>query len=225
MRKLIICDLDGCLNYYPDIKLDFVNDFLQKNVFNRFRTLNDMRDKLPKEQYKELTALYRYSDYKHNAQVNWQLVRMIESLGKTNADKYIITARSDDDDMKAMTRQWAKKTGLADAFWPDLHSTVLDATLESHLIHTEDKRKYVQNLLDWAIEENNPYTNVIIIDDNLGHIYAYDYLLKMHAKQNKNFHYHVIWVKHKNNKHYGKSLNHQTNIITYNRKENYDEYI
>ena len=42
MQKIVICDIDGVLNYYPQTILDFIKD----KGYGEFKTLHDAKENI-----------------------------------------------------------------------------------------------------------------------------------------------------------------------------------
>lgn len=87
MKKAII-DIDGVLNYYPKTFIDFCKT---KNIY--YSTLQEIKEAISYNQYKQLKEEYRQSDFKHNAKIRKGSKELIQYLQKNNYLIYIITSR------------------------------------------------------------------------------------------------------------------------------------
>lgn len=108
-RKIAIIDIDGVLNYYPQIQLDFFNDTLHTS----FKTLKEAKETMSYNNYKKMKALYRQSSYKHDAIARKGAKAFLEELREKNYLIYIITSRQlFKENMLQNTIEWLQKNEL-----------------------------------------------------------------------------------------------------------------
>lgn len=108
MKKAII-DIDGVLNNYPEIQIEFMN----KAMNTDFKTLSDIKNTVPYISYRILKESYRASMYKHEAIPKPGAKELLEYLRKNNYLIYIVTARQlFKSDMLEKTILWLRNNGL-----------------------------------------------------------------------------------------------------------------
>lgn len=87
--KIAMIDIDGVLNYYPEILVKFCNDTLNTS----FKSKKEIKRTLSYEAYEILKNKYRQSNYKHDAKIRENSVELINYLRKNDYLIYIITSR------------------------------------------------------------------------------------------------------------------------------------
>lgn len=108
-RKVAVIDIDGVLNYYPQIQLDYFNDTLRTS----FKTLKEAKEGLSYNNYKKMKEMYRNSEYKHNAIPREGAKEFLKELRDKGYLVYIITSRQlFQNDMLQKTIEWLQKNDL-----------------------------------------------------------------------------------------------------------------
>lgn len=108
MKKAII-DIDGVLNNYPEIQIEFMNMTLGTD----FKTLTDIKNNLSYISYRQLKESYRASVYKHEAIPKAGAKELLEYLRKNNYLIYIVTSRQlFKSNMLEKTILWLRNNGL-----------------------------------------------------------------------------------------------------------------
>lgn len=88
MKKAIV-DIDGVLNTYPKIQIDYFNWNLNTN----YKTLDEIKKNVSYNEYKYLKTMYRQSAFKHNAKPKNGAKKLLKYLRDNDYLIYIITAR------------------------------------------------------------------------------------------------------------------------------------
>ena len=108
-KKVAIIDIDGVLNYYPQIQIDFFNDTLHTN----FQTLSECKEKLSYTNYRKMKEMYRNSEYKHDAVPREGAKEFLKELRNKGYLIYIVTARQlFKENMLQNTIEWLQKNDL-----------------------------------------------------------------------------------------------------------------
>lgn len=108
-RKVAVIDIDGVLNYYPQIQLDYFNNTLRTS----FKTLKEAKECLSYNNYKKMKEMYRNSEYKHDACPREGAREFLKELRQKGYLIYIITSRQlFKNDMLQKTIEWLQKNDL-----------------------------------------------------------------------------------------------------------------
>lgn len=137
MKKAII-DIDGVLNNYPLTQINFFNDKLG----TQFKTLNEIKNTLSYNKYKQLKSEYRISEYKSDARVNEGAVELINLLKQQGYFVCIITSRQlFIENQLENTVNWLRKNNI---YYDYIYSSIKkDFTIFEKFGH-----------IDFAIEDN-----------------------------------------------------------------------
>ena len=106
--KILICDIDGVLNYYPETIITFA----EKSGYKRCETLKELKESLSYLEYKELKLNYRKSSYKHNAKVRKDAKKLLKYFKSKDYFIVLLTARDCNEEMIIKTSEWLKKNNL-----------------------------------------------------------------------------------------------------------------
>ena len=107
-QKIVVCDIDGVLNYYPNTILKFIKDC----DYGDFDTLHQAKESLSYADYNKLKDNYRKSEYKHSALVKENAKELLEYFRKNNYFIILLTARKCTEDMVVNTINWLKRNNL-----------------------------------------------------------------------------------------------------------------
>ncbi len=88
-EKICALDIDGVLNYYPQPWLDFLNDWLDED----FKDLNNAKESIPYQQYREIKWEYRESGIKSRLAVREGAVDLTHRLKDKGYTIIVLTAR------------------------------------------------------------------------------------------------------------------------------------
>ena len=75
MKKLML-DIDGVLNDYPNTFIRYVNNY----THNNFKTLSELKDKLSYNEFRRLKDNYKFSEYKHKANLKEGALELVNKL-------------------------------------------------------------------------------------------------------------------------------------------------
>ena len=107
-KHIIMCDLDGCLNYYPDTFLQWV-----KSHYGIYKEdIDSLKSLLTPKEYEELKHEYRTCGVKRTLAVRngaADVLREIRELGKKI---WIFTSRPTFEPVKGDTEYWLKINGI-----------------------------------------------------------------------------------------------------------------
>ena len=108
MKKAVI-DIDGVLNNYPRMFVDYCNEQLNE----KFKSLQEIKQTLSYASYKAIKQAYRQSDAKHKATVSKGAKELLDYLSNNGYLVYIVTARKlFSDDCLERTVNWLKINNL-----------------------------------------------------------------------------------------------------------------
>lgn len=107
MSQLIICDLDGCLNNYPQCFVDWVNSKLGVN----FDSITQAKESLG-EKYESVKYDYRICGAKRELEVREGAEKVLRLLRKRGYRIHIITHRPAFSPVKEDTMYWLQKNRL-----------------------------------------------------------------------------------------------------------------
>lgn len=108
MKKAIV-DIDGVLNYYPQTFIDFMNEVYDYN----FKTLKEIKQSIPYEDYKQYKSIYRQSSYKNDCVPREGAEQLLKGLRDNGYLIYIVTARPlFQYNLLENTITWLKKNNL-----------------------------------------------------------------------------------------------------------------
>jgi uncharacterized HAD superfamily protein len=88
-EKLCAFDIDGCLNYYPDPWVDFLNDKLG----TWYTDLNEAKASISYQEYKDIKYQYRESGVKRTLPVREGARKTLQQLKKNGYTILILTSR------------------------------------------------------------------------------------------------------------------------------------
>ena len=110
MNKQVGVGIDGVLNYYPMCWVEYVN----QSINTGFKSLDEMKQSLPKDSYNELKDKYRRSRYKACLEPRRGAREFLLELEEKGYHVVILTSRPFDEypGMRGMTKQWLKKNGF-----------------------------------------------------------------------------------------------------------------
>lgn len=107
--KIVIVDIDGVLNNYPQTFINFVNNKLNSN----FILLKEIKETLPFNIYKQLKEEYRKSPYKHNCSIKKDADKLLKVLREKDYLIYLVTSRKlFENNQLELTIRWLKKNNL-----------------------------------------------------------------------------------------------------------------
>jgi HAD superfamily hydrolase (TIGR01509 family) len=90
-KKVIIFDIDGVINNYPDCFVEWVNKEL--GYTTKFSTVEQIKTNFSKKVYEELKAEYRMSGAKRTQPINEDTVKIIKHLKANNESIILFTNR------------------------------------------------------------------------------------------------------------------------------------
>jgi len=118
--EIIIFDIDGVINNYPDCYLDWVSD----KTGVKYRDMDDIKSQLDIETYERIKEEYRLSGAKRNQPVNKTTVTTMQKLADMGETIILYTARpvSRYKRIYSDTLHWLKKNNIPfeAIFWSDL---------------------------------------------------------------------------------------------------------
>lgn len=106
--KIVICDIDGVLNYYPDTILEFA----VTKGYEKQDTLKQLKETVSYADYKNLKDEYRKSSYKHDAKVRKDAKKLLKYFKDNNYFVVLLTARDCNENMIIKTCEWLRKNNL-----------------------------------------------------------------------------------------------------------------
>ena len=176
-RKIISCDIDGILNYYPECWLDY----LAQKCGVRYQSIKQAKDLEPL--YKEYKSDYRRSDFKANLPVNLDGVSILKSLVDRGYSVIIASSRPFENpqypDLYNMTWRWLAKNGIPfdDLVFKNSMADFIDSWPDIEF-HIEDEMKYARVVADKGVKvflysahlkpgEETEHNERIVIVDNL----------------------------------------------------------
>ncbi len=92
-EKVCGLDIDGVLNYYPEPWVEFINKWLGTD----FTDLNEAKNTIPYQQYRDLKYEYRESGYKKTLKIRAGAVELTHLLKKKGYTIIILTSRPFDE--------------------------------------------------------------------------------------------------------------------------------
>lgn len=92
-EKICAIDIDGCLNYYPDPWVEFLN----KKLCTKYKNLNETKRDIPYQLYKDLKYEYRESGVKATLKSRAGASELTKKLKELGYTIMILTARPFDE--------------------------------------------------------------------------------------------------------------------------------
>ena len=105
MAKIVVCDLDGCLNYYPKCFLDWVS----KNYIFIYDSIDQMKMSMSVELYEEIKQVYRVSGAKRQLPIRKGAIKTLQYFKSCDWEIHILTARPTFSPVKEDTLYWLRK--------------------------------------------------------------------------------------------------------------------
>jgi len=166
-KEVILFDIDGVLNNYPDCYLDWLRD--RKGI--DFKTMEELKSKIDLKTYEQLKQEYRLSGEKRKQPVNKNTVKLMKKLKKQNETIILFTNRpvTKYKIIFSDTLAWLKKNKIPfDAiYWSDFNQ-------KDDIYKLKFKIKYiVEDNLDNAKNFNHEGYKVYLINKNHNQDKAY----------------------------------------------------
>ena len=108
-KNLIVCDLDGCLNYYPDTFLRWV----EKSYGISKRDLTSLKKYLTREAYEILKQVYRTCGIKRTLAVRNGAIESLDVFRRLGKKIWISTSRPAIEPVRGDTEYWLRFNGIA----------------------------------------------------------------------------------------------------------------
>ncbi|WP_071134462.1 HAD family hydrolase [Millionella massiliensis] len=149
-KRIISCDIDGILNYYPECWLDY----LAQRCGTRYTTVHEAKNYEPL--YKEYKADYRRSDFKGNLPVRTEGADLLHALVDRGYSIIFATSRPINNplypDLYNLTRGWLLKNNLPFEVLLFKDSSVEFIDLYPDIeFHIEVEMKYAQAVAEKGI--------------------------------------------------------------------------
>ncbi|KPJ56691.1 hypothetical protein AMJ49_04260 [Parcubacteria bacterium DG_74_2] len=106
--NIIICDIDGCLNFYPDTFLRWVG--LRFDIHKK--DIDSLKDFLGKTEYKKIKFEYRTCGIKRNLETRKGITDMFRIIKKSGKKIWILTTRPTFEPVKGDTEYWLKNNKI-----------------------------------------------------------------------------------------------------------------
>lgn len=105
IKQIVICDIDGCLNYYPDTFLYWVD--------SRFgihkKDINSLKSFLGNKKYEKLKYEYRICGVKRYLALREEAADTLREIKRSGKKIWILTTRPTFLPVKSDTEHWLKK--------------------------------------------------------------------------------------------------------------------
>lgn len=149
-EKVCGLDIDGVLNYYPGPWVDFVNKWLDKS----YKDLNEVKQNVPYQVYRDIKYEYRESGVKAKLKVRAgarELLQALKELGYTNI---ILTSRpfNKHKTLFKQTTEWLRLGKLAYdgvIFGENKYQEILQRAPNLKFM-LEDHRYYANMIAKWG---------------------------------------------------------------------------
>lgn len=159
-EKICSLDIDGILNYYPEPWVNFLNSKLCTN----FSSLNEAKDTVPYQVYKNIKYEYRESGVKATLQIRPEAVELTRVLKASGFLILIITSRpfSEHKSLHKQTTDWLANNGIqydGIVFGLDKYIEVLQKAPNLRFL-ADDHRYYCNLVSRWGYQTyllDNPY--------------------------------------------------------------------
>jgi|TARA_B110000879_G_C11183395_1_gene519805 hypothetical protein len=134
----ITCDIDGVLNFYPQMLIDYAQDEYKISISD----LPHFKSQYIKK-YTEIKSAYRYSSYKHEASARSFVVDKLNVLSDNGYDILILTTRPFDrfPGMYELTLKWLESIGLK--FSTLQSKTKSNIDLIKPIFHIDDRLDHI----------------------------------------------------------------------------------
>lgn len=149
-KRLISCDIDGILNFYPECWLDY----LAQRCGTRYATVYEAKNYEPL--YKEYKNDYRRSDFKGNLVVRPEGRQLLHTLFEKGYSIIFATSRPINNplypDLYNLTRNWLVKNNLPFdvLLFKDSSVEFIDMYPDIEF-HIEDEMKYAQAVAEKGV--------------------------------------------------------------------------
>lgn len=139
-KEVIVFDIDGVINNYPDCFLDWVN----KKMNTKLEKLNQIKQTFDLKTYQDLKAVYRTSGEKRKQPINFETMQLMQILKKNGETIVLFT-----------NRPVAKyKVIYTDTlFWLNENQIPFEAIYWSNFQKKEDIYK-LRLKIKWIVEDN-----------------------------------------------------------------------
>lgn len=107
-KNIIICDIDGCLNFYPDTFLWWVGS--RFGIYKK--DINSLRSFLGNDEYEKLKYEYRTCGVKRNLAVRKEAAETFRKIKRLGKKIWLLTTRPTFEPVKSDTEYWLKKNKI-----------------------------------------------------------------------------------------------------------------
>lgn len=107
-ENIIICDIDGCLNFYPDTFLRWVESHF--GIYKK--DINSLRAFLGEIEYKMVKFEYRTCGVKRNLAAREGITDTFRTIKKSGKEIWILTTRPTFEPVKGDTEYWLKNNKI-----------------------------------------------------------------------------------------------------------------
>lgn len=148
--KVCAFDIDGVLNYYPDPWVSFINDWLDTN----FKDLNEAKNTIPYQKYRDIKYEYRESGYKSSLKIRAGASKITHRLKREGYTILNITTRPfhRHRGLFKLTTDWLNKGNVlfdGVVFGENKHIEVLSRAPNLKFM-VEDHRYYANLVSQWG---------------------------------------------------------------------------